>query len=153
MINMQQLIEKYKAKLLKENEQARYQNEKINEVTNHLFIQDFSKNFQNIAEEINQNIGSKILSFQSEGKNRFIIEGKFHRVYFQKGKVEINNNILILNIIPICVWKGVTKHLGPISVYKNIETNETKWDITSDSPKKYAMNLFEKLIEDVDFSI
>jgi hypothetical protein len=152
MIEMKQLIEKFKSKLKEEGNSA-YKNDDVRIAVNKAFIDEFAKVFELIVNEINTKLDIKLLSFQLEGKSRFIVEGRYHRIYFQKGKIDYENEIISLNIIPICVWKGVTKHLGPISAYINQKTFETKWDLSQQTPQIYAMNVFNKLVDDTDFSM
>lgn len=152
MIEMKQLIEKFKSKL-QEEDNSIYKNDVVRTAVNKIFVDEFAKIFESIVNEINTMLNVKLLSFQLEGKNRFIVEARYHRIYFQKGKIDSENEMISLNIIPICVWKGVTKHLGSISVYINQKTFETKWALPQETPHLYAMNLFNKLIEDTDFSM
>ncbi|MEI7474409.1 MAG: hypothetical protein WCK67_06475 [bacterium] len=153
MIDMKQLIEKFKAKLLEEEGNSLYKNESVRNIVNRVFVEEFAKIFESIVNEINNKLNIKLLSYQLEGKSRFIVEGRYHRIYFQKGKIDQNDEVIQLNIIPICVWKGVTKHLGPICAYINQETLQIKWDIPFENPEIYAMDVFNKLVDDTDFSM
>lgn len=151
MADVEQLIEKFRAKLLLEQEAEKHRNEIVIPLVNKVFVENFTKIFQNLADEINNQLGFKVVTFQTEGKNRFVIEGQYHRIYFQKSKIDILENFINVNIVPIYIWKGVTKHLGPISLIIDSNTEEIKWDISSRSVEEYSKELFSKFVDDEDF--
>lgn len=153
MSNIDELIAKFRQKMLVSKETEQFKEETAKPLADKVFNDDFTEKFKNLTDKINESIGSKIISFISEGKNRFVIEGQYHRVYFQKSKLEIENNLIVVNIIPILIWKGVTKHLGPISYYIDYFKNKTSWDIPLNSVEEYSQNLFSKLVDDEDFSM
>ena len=153
MADIDQLVEKFRAKLLVAQEAEKFKNEVVNPLVNKIFNGNFSKVFQCLADELNSKVGAKVITFIPEGKSRFAIEGQFHRVYFQKGKVDVFDNIINAHIIPIYIWKGVTKHLGPISFFVDPDNEEIKWDIPFESLEDYSSDLFGKLVDDVDFSM
>ena len=92
-----------------------------------------------------------MINFKQEGKSRFYIEGRFHRIIFQRGKFEKIDNLINVNIIPLCMWKGVTKHLGPISFVKNIENGLIECDLPDESVEEYTKCILSNLTEDEDF--
>lgn len=149
MINIEDLVEKFKTKLALVKETENHRNNTVEPIVSTIFTEEFSDIFKYISESLNENLGFNAVNFKSEGKNRFFIEGRFHRVIFQKGKIEILDNIIKTTIIPIYIWKGVTKHLTPISFTINPDSHNVKWDY--DSPERYAKNLFSKLVDDDDF--
>jgi len=151
MADVEQLVEKFRAKLLLEQEVEKHRNEIVIPLVNKVFVENFTKIFQNLANEINNQLGFKVVTFQSEGKNRFVVEGQYHRIYFQKSKIDIIDNFINVNIVPIYIWKGVTKHLGPISIIIDSDTKGVRWDISSNSVEEYSKDLFSKLVDDEDF--
>lgn len=153
MADVEYLVEKFRTKLLAAQEMEKYKTEVISPLVGKIFIDQFAGVFQNLTDEINSKVGSRVITFISEGKNRFTIEGLHHRIIFQKGKIEVFDSRAVLNIIPIYVWKGVTKHLGPISIVIDPNTEETKWDIPFGNTVDYSKDLFSKLVDDEDFSM
>ncbi len=73
--------------------------------------------------------------------------------FISKRKIEVLDKVVSLSIIPIYIWKGVSKHLGPITAFINIENSAINWDIPHDSVEEYSKVLFSKLVEDIDFSM
>ena len=149
MIDIEDLAEKFKNKLTLAKETEEYKNTVIEPVVNKIFNEEFAGIFQTITESLNKKLQCNAVNFKSEGKNRFFIEGRFHRIIFQKGKIEIPDNVIKTTIIPLYIWKGVTKHLTPISFTINPDSHDIKWSF--DSPENYAKNLFSKLVDDDDF--
>jgi len=149
MVDIEDLTEKFKTKIALEKETENYKNTIVEPIVNKIFNEEFAEIFKNIAETLNKKLGFNIVNFKSEGKNRFFIEGRFHRIIFQKGKIEILNDIVITTIIPLYIWKGVTKHLKPILFTINPNSDNIKWSF--DSLEDYAKNLFSKLVDDDDF--
>ncbi len=150
MVSLEELVETYKQKFSDSKQEEQYKNEVIEPEIIKIFNEQFSKIFKNIIEIINQKLNQNVINYKSEGKNRFSIEGKFHRIIFQKGKTEIINNLVCVNIIPLCTWKGVTKHLGPISFVKDPENNRIEWDLPVGSVEVYVKTLLGKIAEDED---
>lgn len=151
MSNIEQLVEKFRKKLLVDQEIERYKTETVNPLVEKSFNNNFAQIFCDLANKINEELGFKVVSYQPEGKNRFIIEGQYHRIYFQKSKIDYLEGTASVHIIPICIWKGVTKHLGPISLFINTNSQEIKWDIPFDNVEEYSKILFSKLVDDEDF--
>src|SRR6056297_547616 len=151
MVDIDDLVETYKKKVAQVKEAENYKLEIIEPEVARIFDKDFMQVFQNIADAVNHKVNSNVINFKTEGKNRFSIEGRFHRITFQKGKIETIDRMVNVNIIPLCVWKGVTKHLGPISFIKNLENNKIEWDLPATSVEEYTKRLFRKLAEDEDF--
>ncbi len=151
MPDLEELIKTYKQKITASKEEEKYKNEVIEPNVNEIFNKSFKDVFKTIIETLNQKVNSNVISYKLESKNRFSIEGKFHRIIFQIGKTEIINSMISVNIIPLCIWKGVTKHLGPISFIKDLETDCLKWDLPVRSVESYAKILLGKLAEDEDF--
>lgn len=153
MTDIEQLVEKFRTKLLTAQKAEKYRNEVITPLVNKIFNEDFARVFENLANEINARLNSKVVSFNMESKARFVIQGKYHRIYFQKGKVDLINEIINVNIIPIYIWKGVTRHLGPVSISVNPACGEIKWDMPHNNVEEYSKDLFGKLVDDEDFSM
>ncbi len=151
MVDIDDLVETYKKKVAQVKEAENYKLEIIEPEAARIFDEGFMQVFRNIADVVNQKVSSNVINFKTEGKNRFSIEGRFHRITFQKGKTEIIEQMINVNIIPLCVWKGVTKHLGPISFIKNFEDDKVEWDLPATSVEEYTKRLFRKLAEDEDF--
>lgn len=150
MHDLEELLETYKQKLMYEQHDKQLA-ESVEITAGEIFNKNFSEVFSNIIETINKKLNVNVINYKSESKNRFSIEGNFHRIIFQKGKVEKLDNIINVNIIPLCIWKGVTKHLGPISFVKNLETDKLKWNLPEDSVEIYVKTLLGKLADDEDF--
>ncbi len=153
MSEIDELVEKFRSKLLKEQECQKYKDEVATPVINKIFNENFVSVFKNLSEELNNKLGAQVIGFQQEGTNRFTIQGKYHRVIFQRGKVEFAGGIINVSIIPVYIWKGVTKHLGPISIIINPETSYFEFDLSSDNIKVYSKNLFSNLVDDNDFFV
>lgn len=151
MVDVEQLVEKYRQKLLIDQEIENYKREVVNPLADKVFFENFANIFSDLVSKINEKLGFKVVSYQQEGKHRFTIEGQFHRIYFQKSKVDYSDKIAGVYIIPIYVWKGVTKHLGPISYFINTDSKEVKWDITYETVEEYSNILFSRLVDDEDF--
>jgi len=149
MVDIEDLVKKFKTKFALAKETENYKNTIVEPVVNKIFNEEFAEIFKNIAESLNEKLGFNAVNFKYEGKNRFFAEGRFHRIIFQKGKIEILDDIVITTIIPIYVWKGVTKHLKPVLCTINPDLDDIKWSF--DSPENYAKNLFSKLVDDDDF--
>ena len=149
MVDIEDLVEKFKAKLAFVKKTENYKNEIVEPIVNTIFNEEFADVFQNISEALNEKLGLNEINFKSEGKTRFFIEGRFHRIIFQKSKIEILENFVKTTIIPIYIWKGITKHLSPISFTINSSSHDIKWSFAL--PEHYAKNLFSKLIDDDDF--
>ncbi len=150
MVDLEDLVETYKQKIAADNGE-KYKNEVIEPRLTEIFNRDFAAIFNNIIDIINSKVNSTVINFKPEGKNRFSIEGKFHRIIFQKGKTEIIGNMAGVNIIPLCIWKGVTKHLGPIAFVKDLESDKIEWDLPVNSTEDYVKSILGKLAEDEDF--
>lgn len=151
MVDIQDLVETYKQKVSEAQEAESHKKEVIEPVLLQIFNENFLGVFKDIINRLNEKVNSNVINLRVEGKNRFTIEGRYHRVTFQKGKTDIIENIANANIIPLCVWRGVTKHLGPISFLRNFETEVLEWDLKASSPEEYAKKLLRKLAEDEDF--
>jgi len=152
MPNVEKLVEKFRQKLQIDQEIEKYKEETVNPLVDRVFNINFIGVFSNLADEINNKIGIKIINIQPEGKSRFVVQGQHHRIYFQKSKVDISpEGIASTHVIPIYIWKGVTKHLGPITFFINVNSQEVKWNIPFESPENYSEILFSKLVEDEDF--
>lgn len=149
MVDIEDLAEKFKNKLTFVKEMENYQNNIVEPIVNTIFTEEFADIFKTIAESLNEKLQFNAVNYKSEGKNRFFIEGRFHRIIFQKGKIEILDNVIKTTIIPIYIWKGVTKHLMPLSFTINPDSHNIKWSF--DLPENYAKNLFSKLVDDDDF--
>lgn len=152
-INIDEIVEKFKERLLATKEAEKFRNEVIEPLVNKVFEEDFIKVFEEVAETINNKVGTDIIKHYSEGDNKYYIEGSYHKIYFQKSNIDIIENVAYVNIIPIYIWKGVTKHLGPISFVVNINTKQIKWDLPLDNIGTYAKKLFSGFVEDKDFNI
>jgi hypothetical protein len=152
-INLDEIVDKFKNRLLATQEAEKFKSEIVEPLVEEGFKEKFIKKFENITETINQKVGSQVIKTHQEDKNKYIVEGLYHRVYFQKSNTDVIDNKAYTSIIPIYVWKGVTKHLGPISLIINTETREVKWDIPFGSVEKYAGELFQGFAEDKDFSL
>ena len=148
MVDIEDLVETYRKKVAAAEETQKYRMETITPQVTEIFNKSFMEIFRDIAETVNEKVNTTVINFKSEGKNRFSIEGRFHRIVFQKGKIEIIDDMVSVNIIPLCVWKGVTKHLGPISFVKDLVTGMIKWDLPVSSVEEYTKNLLGKLAED-----
>ncbi len=153
MENFQVVIDRYKAKLDATKIIQVQNSEIVEELTKKAFNDEFAGLFYELAERINKEVGAKVLSYIIETKDRFVLQGQHHRIFFQKGKTEVYDKIATVNIVPIYIWKGVTKHLGPITIVINSETREIKWDIISGCIEDYAIKIFNNLIDDKDFSM
>lgn len=151
MANIDNLAEKFKAKFVLTTEAENYKNNIVEPVINKIFSEEFAEIFKTISESLNEKLGFNAVNFKTEGKTRFFVEGRFHRIIFQKGETKILENIIKTTIIPICIWKGVTKHLAPVSFTVNPDSHNIKWDFSFSSPEKYAENVFGRLVEDDDF--
>lgn len=149
MVNIEDLVEKFKTKLALAKETEEYKNTVVEPVVNTIFNEEFAGIFRTITETLNEKLQVNTVNFKSEGKNRFFIEGRFHRIIFQKGKIEILDNVVNTTIIPLYIWKGVTKHLTSILFTINSDSYDVKWSF--DSTEEYAKNLFSKLVDDDDF--
>lgn len=152
-INIDQIVEKFKDRLVATKEAESFRKEVVEPLSEAIFKETFVKIFDNIAKSINSKVGTEVIKTLPENKNKYIIEGLYHRIIFQRSSPEILGNSAYINIIPIYTWKGVQKHLGPISLIINIETKDHKWDITYDSVESYAKKIFEGFTEDKDFNI
>ena len=153
MTDVEHLVDKFRTKLLAAQEMEKYKTEIVLPLVSRIFTDQFAGIFQNLTDEINLKVGSRVITYISEGKNRFTIEGLHHRIIFQKGKIEVFDGRAVLNIIPIYIWKGVTKHLGPISIIVAPNAEEINWDIPFGSVVDYSKDLFGKLVDDEDFSM
>lgn len=153
LTDFEQVVERFKTKLSISREVHNFDVEELTKIINKEFSEGFAEVFYDLSEKLNNQVGSKVLSFNVETKDRFTIQGPYHRIFFQKSKLETMSNIVSVNIIPIYVWKGVTKHMGPITLLINMENNEIKWDISTKTVEQYAISLFDKLIDDKDFSM
>lgn len=151
MVDIEELVETYKEKIIRTEESERYDKEVIVPQVARIFTDEFMGVFEKISQTINQQIKTTVIKFKPEGHTRFSIEGRFHRVIFQRGKIEALDNIIYVNIIPLCIWKGVTKHLGPICFAKNLETGSIEWDLPTTSVEEYTKIILGKLAEDEDF--
>ncbi len=151
MSEIDELVEKFRSKLLKEQECQKYRDEVATPIINKIFNENFVVVFQSLSDEINNKLGAQVISFLKEGANRFTIQGKYHRVTFQRGKIEFSGGIINVSIIPVYIWKGVTKHLGPISIIINPETSDFEFDLSSEDIKVYSKKLFSNLVDDSDF--
>ena len=151
MTSMEQLVEKFKEKLFVSSATEKYKNEIVLPLVSRIFNEKFVMVFENLANELNSQLNFNAVSFQTEGKVRFILEGRYHRIYFQKGKVDILDDFVTVSIIPIYIWKGVTKHLKPVSFFLNLNNEEIKWNISFDNVEDYSKSLFCKLVDDEDF--
>ena len=151
MVDIEDLVEKFKTKITLVQETENYKTNIVEPIVNKIFNEKFSDSFKNISESLNEKLEFNAVNFKAEGKNRFFIEGRFHRIIFQKGKIEILDNNITVNIIPIYVWKGVIKHLKLISFIINSDLQDITWDIQFNSPEDYAKSIFSKLIDDDDF--
>lgn len=149
MVDIEDLVEKFKNKLALVKETENYKTTIVEPVVNTIFNEEFADIFKTIAESLNEKLECNAVNFKSEGKNRFFIEGRFHRIIFQKGKIEILDNVVNTTIIPLYIWKGVTKHLTPILFTINPDSHDIKWNLNS--LEDYAKNLFSKLVDDDDF--
>ncbi|OGI03048.1 MAG: hypothetical protein A2104_01900 [Candidatus Melainabacteria bacterium GWF2_32_7] len=151
MSRVEQLVEKYRKKLLVDEKVEKYKMEIINPLADKVFSNDFAGIFCDLASEINDKLGCKIISYQQEGKNRFVIEGQHHRIYFQRSKPDVSDGIAGIHIVPIYIWKGVTKHLSPIFFFIEPDSREVRWDISFGSVEDYITTLFSNLVDDKDF--
>jgi len=153
LIDFDKLVEKFKTKIKINEEKQRYLNDVVNPMVDKYFKENFVQTFSDLITELNQRVGSTVITFTLESKNRYVIQGLYHRILFQKSNVDVMENIISVDIVPIYIWKGVTKHLGPISMFINPETQEVKWDLPDEDIKNYALSLFNNLVEDEDFSM
>lgn len=151
MSGVEQLVEKYRKKLLVDEKVEKYKMEIINPLVDKIFSNDFASIFSNLANEINEEIGFTVITYQQEGKSRFVIQGQYHRIIFQRSKPDISDGIAGIHIVPIYIWKGVTKHLSPIFFFIEPESKEIKWDIAFNSTEDYITALFSNLVDDKDF--
>jgi hypothetical protein len=149
MVDIEDLAEKFKNKLALVKKTENYKNTIVEPIVNKIFNEEFADIFKNISESLNEKLEFNAVNFKSEGRNRFFVEGRFHRIIFQKGKIEIVDNVVNTTIIPLYVWKGVTKHLTPVLFTINPDSQHIKWNFNS--PEDYAKNLFSKLVDDDDF--
>lgn len=152
-INIDGIVEKFKDRLLATKEAEKFRNEIVEPLIERVFAENFIKTIDNIGDQINNKVGTQVVKCYSEDKDKYVIEGLYHKVYFQKANTDIIGTSAYVNIIPIYSWKGATKHLGPISLIINTENNETKWDIPFESIENYAKKLFSGFAEDKDFTI
>jgi len=148
-----ELVEKFKTKLKITQETQKYKDEVILPLINEIYDSEFVNVFNNLVDDLNERVGSKVVGFNADSKNRFTVEGMYHRLIFQKSRIEIYENLVSLNIVPLYIWKGTTKHIGIITMFLNPETNEVKWEIPFNNVKDYAIKLFDGLINDVDFGM
>lgn len=153
MINIDDLAEKFQNKINNSKENEIFKNDVAEPMANKIFLEKFSDIFKNITEALNKKLGINVVNFKSEGKTRFFVEGRYHRIIFQRGNINISKNEISMAIIPIFIWKGVTKHLNQISFSVKDDVKNIKWGVPFDSPEEYAKNLFGKLIDDKDFFI
>ena len=153
MADFEQIVERFKTKLSISREAHKQDIESLNKVINKEFSENFAQVFYDLSEKINDQVGSNVISFNVETKDRFVIQGQHHRIFFQKSKLEVDSSFASINIIPIYIWKGVTKHMGPITLIINLDDNSVKWDLPSGSIESYTLSLFENLIDDKDFSM
>lgn len=151
--DIEYIVERFKTKFSVSKNVENYTNQTLLPLTNKIFSENFSDVLKQLVENINKQVGTPVLTFIQETKDRTLVQGQFHRIFFQKNKLELHDNIASVSIIPIYVWKGVTKHLGPITYFVNTDTQEVKWDIQFDTVKHYAINLFNNLVDDKDFSM
>lgn len=151
MPRVEQLVEKYRKKLLIDEKVEKYKMEIINPLVDKVFSNDFSAVFSNLANEINEKLGFNVITYQQEGKSRFVIQGQHHRIIFQRSKPDVSDGIAGIHIVPIYIWKGVTKHLGPVFFFIEPESGEIKWDISFGNVEDYTAVLFSNLVDDKDF--
>ncbi|MEW6171384.1 MAG: hypothetical protein AB1472_07515 [Candidatus Omnitrophota bacterium] len=152
--SIDEIVEKFKSHLIAKNKAEAFFKETIEPKVEKVFQEKFVKAFETIAEAINTKVGSDVIHCYHENKDKFVIEGLYHKIFFQKSQIEIIvAGTVQVNIIPIYAWKGITKHMGPISFILDIENNTVTWDISFDSIEMYATNLFSGFVEDKDFSL
>lgn len=151
MANIDNLVKKFRAKFVLAPETENYKNNVVEPIVNKIFSEEFSEIFKTISESLNEKLGFNAVNFKTEGKTRFFVEGRFHRIIFQKGKTEILDNVITTTIIPLYIWKGVTKHLTPVSFVINPDSRHIKWGFPFNSPEEYAENIFGRFVEDDDF--
>jgi|GEM_PF-5029381 len=151
MAELEELVKTFKKKVDVAKTDEKYKNEVITPQVTEVFNREFMEVFRNITETVNQKVNANVINFKPEGKTKFSIEGKFHRIIFQKGKTDVIEHVVSVNIIPICIWKGVTKHLGSISFVKGLETEKVEWDLPAASVEDYTKRLLGNLAEDEDF--
>lgn len=153
MTDIDELVQKFKNKLESAQRTEKIKEEFAIPATNNLFENGFATVFKELSQKICYSVGYDVVTFAAEGKSRFVLSGQFHRIYFQKGKIEVLDKVVSLSIIPIYIWKGVSKHLGPITAFVNIENSSINWDIPHETVEEYSKVLFSKLVEDIDFSM
>ena len=152
-VNIDEIVLKFKERLVATKEAEKFRNEVVEPLVDAIFREDFINTFDSFSETINKSVGNEVIKHYIEDNNRYVIEGMYHKIYFQKSHVEIVGNNAYVNIIPVYVWKELTKHLGPISLIVNVETRDFKWEIQFESIKSYATKVFAGLIDDKDFNI
>jgi hypothetical protein len=152
-INLDEIVEKFKDRLVATKEAEKFRKEVIEPFVEDVFEKEFIQTFNNIASAINEKVGTEVIRSYIESKNKYVIEGLYHRVFFQLSSIDIITQTAYVNIIPVYVWKGITKHLGPISLILNTETQTFKWDIPYNSIENYASKIFKGFTEDKDFTL
>ncbi len=153
MVDIDKLLEKFKEKNVLEKQENLYENNIIDSTTTQIFTNDFADMFENIISLLNEKIGSRVVNFKPEGKIRFTVEGEYHRIIFQKLQTKVEENTAEIKIIPLCVWKGVTKHLMSVIFYIDLESKKYKYCSSFDTVEEYAKNILGNLAEDKDFPI
>ncbi|MDD3150712.1 MAG: hypothetical protein PHV68_07735 [Candidatus Gastranaerophilales bacterium] len=153
MSDIDELVQKFKEKIIETEKNEQFKESVVNPLAERVFAKNFLGVFKELALKINEKIGFKVITFLQDNKNRFSVSGQYHRIHFQKCNVEIIENIITVSIIPLYVWKGVSKHFEPISFFINLHDESVSWDIPEGSVDKYCKNLFMKFIEDIDFSM